>query len=124
MWDGTVVFANAQWENADPDDFGKPGSFDVRGYLLGSRIQIVAHVRAMGLKNDVVAECGYYPGAPETIHADTALELENGDTAYVQSIVWDAFPDDLRRGVPGTYEVGAQLPRRPFELGPSLQPVV
>lgn len=116
MWDGTVVFANAQWENADPDDFGKPGSFDVRGYLLGSSIQIVAHVRAMGLKNDVVAECGYYPGAPETIHADTALELENGDTAYVQSIVWDAFPDDLRRGVPGTYEVGGTIAESPIRV--------
>lgn len=116
MWDGTIVQSKVQWENADPNDFGKPGSFDVRGYLLGSNIEIVAHVQALGLKTDIVAEIGYYPGAPETIQVSSNLELENGDMVYVPGIKWDPFPDDLRNGVAGTYEVGGTIAESPIRV--------
>lgn len=116
MWDGTVVFAKAQWENPDPQGFAQPGTFDVHGFLLGSQIEIVAHVRALGLKSEVVAECGYYPGAPETIQINSSLELENGDSIYVPSIVWDPFPEALRRGEPGTYEVGGTIAESPVRV--------
>lgn len=116
MWDGTVVHAKAQWENPDPQGFAQPGTFDVHGFLLGSQIEIVAHVRALGLKSEVVAECGYYPGAPETIQINNSLELENGDPIYVPSIVWDPFPEALRRGEPGTYEVGGTIAESPVRV--------
>ena len=79
MWDGTVVYAKVQWENADPQDFGKIGTFDVRGHLFGSSTEIVAHVEALGLKNDVLTEMGYYPGAPaEVKNYSNMLQLTNG----------------------------------------------
>lgn len=110
MWDGTVVYAKTQWENADPQDFGKPGTFDVHGYLLGSNIEIVAHVQAMGLKSDLVTEIGYYPGAPAEIkNYNTSLVLENGDQVYIESVKWDPFPQELLDGVAGTYEVGGTI---------------
>lgn len=116
MWDGTIVQSKVQWENADSEDFGKPGTFDVRGYLLGSNIEIIAHVQALGLKSDIVAEIGYYPGAPETIQVSSNLELENGDMVYVPGIKWDPFPEDLRNGVAGTYEVGGTIAESPIRV--------
>ena len=117
MWDGTVVYAKAQWENADPQDFGKPGSFDVHGYLLGSNIEIVAHVQAMGLKDDLVCEVGYYPGAPAKIeNYNRSLELENGDQVNIDSVEWDPFPRELLDGIAGTYEVGGTIAESPVRV--------
>lgn len=117
MWDGTVVFAKVQWENADPQDFGKPGAFDVHGYLLGSNIEIVANVQAMGLKSDVVCKVGYYPGASAEIkYYNTSLELENGDYVYIGSVKWDPFPQELLDGIAGTYEVGGTIAESPVRV--------
>ncbi|MFR3452485.1 MAG: Ig-like domain-containing protein [Collinsella sp.] len=117
MWDGTVVYAKVQWENADPQDFGKIGTFDVRGHLFGSSTEIVAHVEALGLKNDVLTEMGYYPGAPaEVKNYSNMLQLTNGDEVYVESIVWDAFPQELLDGVAGTYEIGGTVAETPVRV--------
>lgn len=117
MWDGTVVYAKAQWENADPQDFGKIGAFDVRGHLFGSNTEIMAHVEALGLKNDVLTEMGYYPGAPaEVKNFSSAPELTNGDQVHIESVVWDAFPQALLDGIAGTYEVGGTIAETPVRV--------
>ena len=117
MWDGTVVYAKVQWENADPQDFGKIGAFDVRGHLFGSSTEIVAHVEALGLKNDVLTEMGYYPGAPaEVRNYSNMLQLTSGDEVHVESVVWDAFPQELLDGVAGTYEIGGTVAETPVRV--------
>lgn len=116
MWDGTIVTSPVQWENADPQDFGKAGTFDVNGYLLGSKTRIVAHVTAMGLKDDLACKTGYYPGAPATLPQYANLKLENGDRFYPESIVWDQFPQDLLNGKEGVYEIGGTIAETPVRV--------
>ncbi|OZG63961.1 methyltransferase [Bifidobacterium hapali] len=93
LWDGTSRDVTAQWENPDPESYKTTGSFDVKGYLLGSEIPIVAHVNVYDPADPVVQTINTTVGvAPQDLQTTyLSVKLANGDvfqTPYDYPVTW------------------------------------
>ncbi|NEG90063.1 Ig-like domain-containing protein [Bifidobacterium aerophilum] len=109
LWDGTSRDVQAQWENPDPSSYKAPGSFDVKGYLLGSEIPIVAHVNVYDPADPVVQTVTTTVGVTPQNMSTTYLSvtLTNGDvfqTPYDDPITWAAI-DPSQYAKVGSFEV-------------------
>ena len=93
LWNGTRKSVNAQWETPDPASYAKTGSFDVKGYIQGSDIPLVAHVNVYDAADPVVQNVTTVVGvAPQYMsNSYLTVKLTNGDTyqtPYDSTITW------------------------------------
>lgn len=109
LWNGTTRDVTAQWENPDPKSYASVGSFDVKGYLLGSEIPIVAHVNVYDAADPVVQTVNTTVGvAPQDLPTGgVSVKLTNGDTfqtPWDSTITW-AKIDPSQYAKAGSFDV-------------------